>query len=180
MIERSALNVILIVRVANTMNRILSLLILFFFFAGNLLAQSQVPAKNTPPPPSNQNQGRMVNDGVVEDPDRNAHFPCSEVNLKRQGDNCMGGAELQRYLADNVQYPKEAIVNNEQGRVYVTFLIDPTGRIFNITIERSVSPSLDAEAIRLIKGMPLWVPAEKNGAKCVGRARVPINFVLTN
>ena len=90
-----------------------------------------------------------------------------------------GTAAMQEWIATNVQYPQEAITMNEQGRVYLSFIIEPNGEITNIVVERGVSESLDEEAIRLIKSMPNWIPAEVKGKKVRAKCRLPINFTLT-
>src|SRR3712207_9597010 len=60
-----------------------------------------------------------------------------------------GGQEkLMEFLAKSMKYPVEAQKNNEQGRVIVQMAVEADGSISNIKVIRSVSPSLDAEAMR--------------------------------
>lgn len=89
-----------------------------------------------------------------------------------------GNAALSLWIAKNVEYPKDAIEMNEQGKVYVSFVIEENGTISTIVVEKGVSASLDAEAIRLIESMPNWIPGELEGTKVRTRARLPINFTL--
>lgn len=91
-----------------------------------------------------------------------------------------GAAALQLWISQNVQYPKEAIMLNEQGRVYLSFVIEVNGEISTINVERGVSESLDEEAIRVVTSMPPWIPGEANGVKVRTRVRLPINFTITN
>ncbi len=91
-----------------------------------------------------------------------------------------GPEAMQQWIAMNVQYPTEAIEMNEQGRVYLSFIVEPDGSITNINVERGVSESLDEEAIRLIETMPKWIPGEANGKRVRTRCRLPINFTLNN
>lgn len=66
---------------------------------------------------------------------------------------------LMEYLSKNIKYPEEAVKKKEQGRVIVQFDVDPQGQHSNYRVVRSVSPSLDAEATRVIKAMPNWIAA---------------------
>ena len=86
--------------------------------------------------------------------------------------------ELQRWIADNVQYPQTAIEMNEQGMVYLSFVVELDGSITNINVERGVSPDLDREAKRLTRIMPNWIPAETDGKRVRARCRLPIKFRL--
>ena len=76
------------------------------------------------------------------------------------------------YLRANVKYPKDAIKQNVGGRVMVMFVVEPDGRLSNVSVARKVFPSLDAEAVRVVKSMPKWKPGKEKG-----RA-VRVNFTL--
>ncbi len=89
-----------------------------------------------------------------------------------------GAAAMQKWIAENVQYPQTAIEMNEQGKVYLSFVVEPDGSISNIAIERGVSGDLDKEAKRLVRKMPKWSPGEAKGKKARTRCRLPINFTL--
>lgn len=91
-----------------------------------------------------------------------------------------GAAEMQRWINDHVNYPQDAIEMNEQGRVYLKFVVEKDGSISNIGIERGVSESLDREAKRLLRNMPKWIPGEAKGTKARTICRLPINFTLAN
>ncbi|MBU2019585.1 MAG: energy transducer TonB [Bacteroidetes bacterium] len=106
-----------------------------------------------------------VKEEIIEFPDVEAQFPG-------------GAAELQKWIAQNVQYPQTSIEMNEQGKVYLSFVVESNGDISNITVERGVSGDLDREAKRLVRSMPKWVPGEASGRKAKTRCRLPINFTL--
>lgn len=90
-----------------------------------------------------------------------------------------GGKDaLNNYLTTNMKYPQSAIDNGIEGVVDVAFVVKPDGSIGNIKIVRMVDPDLEAEAIRLVKSMPAWVPADKNGAPTEAQTQVQVNFVL--
>lgn len=90
-----------------------------------------------------------------------------------------GMLAMQKWISENIEYPKEALVMNEQGRVYLGFIIETNGEISTIEIVRGVSESLDEEAIRVVESMPAWIPAEASGKRVRTRVRLPINFTLT-
>lgn len=90
-----------------------------------------------------------------------------------------GGKEaLDKYLTTNIKYPQTAIDNGIEGVVDVAFIVKADGSIGSIKIVRMVDPDLESEAIRLVKGMPSWIPAEENGSPVDSQTQVDINFVL--
>ena len=89
-----------------------------------------------------------------------------------------GSNAMFEYLAKNVKYPAEAEKAGIVGRVIATFVVDKDGSISNAKVVRSVHPALDAEALRLIKGMPKWTPGKENGEAVSVRFTVPISFHL--
>lgn len=89
-----------------------------------------------------------------------------------------GDAALHKYLATSVDYPVIAQENGIQGRVYVKFVINTDGSVTEVQIARGVDPSLDKEAIRVVKSMPKWKPGKQRGKAVRVSYTVPINFVL--
>ena len=89
-----------------------------------------------------------------------------------------GDAALMKYLSENVKYPALAIKAQEQGRVVVSFTVEKDGAISDVKVARSVTPSLDAEAVRVIKAMPKWTPGKQDGQPVRVRYNVPVSFKL--
>jgi len=89
-----------------------------------------------------------------------------------------GYPEMMRYIQTNLNYPQDAIELNEQGKVFISFVVDTDGSISSVNIERGVSKSIDREAARIVRSFPNWVPGEINYQKVKSRVRLPINFVL--
>ena len=83
-----------------------------------------------------------------------------------------------RYLAKNIKYPVDAQKSKTQGRVVVQIIVDKEGRVTSPRIAQSVSPSLDAEAIRVVTGMPRWDPGKNKGEAVAVQYTLPINFKL--
>ena len=89
-----------------------------------------------------------------------------------------GDSALTDYLKSNMKYPQTAIDNGIEGIVDVAFMVKADGSIGSIKIVRMVDPDLEAEAIRLVKGMPAWIPADKDGQPVDAQTQVEVNFQL--
>ena len=89
-----------------------------------------------------------------------------------------GPQALFGYLAKNIKYPDDALKANTQGRVIVTFVVKEDGSISDARVVKSVSPSLDAEGLRVINAMPKWQPGKQNGTPVDVKYTVPITFRL--
>ena len=87
-----------------------------------------------------------------------------------------GMSALMKYLADNVKYPVDAQENGLQGRVVVSFVVERDGSITNVQAVRSVYPSLDSEAVRVVEAMPRWKPGKLNGLPVRVKYNVPVTF----
>ena len=89
-----------------------------------------------------------------------------------------GSAALMSYLSSNTKYPVVAQENGVQGRVIVSFVVERDGSISDVKVARSVDPSLDREAQRVVKSMPKWKPGKQNGSTVRVKYTVPVVFRL--
>jgi len=89
-----------------------------------------------------------------------------------------GDAELLKFIADNIKYPVIAQENGIQGKVILRFCVTYKGTVDQISVLRGVDPALDAEAIRVIKLLPLWKPGKQRGKPVNVWYTVPISFQL--
>lgn len=89
-----------------------------------------------------------------------------------------GISGLRTYLNQNIRYPAEAQENCVQGRVVVSFVVGKDGHISDVTVLRSVDPSLDKEAVRVVRNMPRWTPGKQGGEPVRVRYNVPVSFRL--
>ena len=90
-----------------------------------------------------------------------------------------GSKALFKYLSENVKYPVIAQENGIQGRVICQFTINKDGSIVDVEVVRSGGdPSLDKEAVRVIKSMPKWNPGKQRGKPVRVKYTVPVNFKL--
>ncbi len=125
---------------------------------GEILKAKEVIAE--PEPPKHE-EGNKVFDIVEQQP----LFPG-------------GPAALMKYLSENTKYPVVAQENGVQGRVTVQFVVEKDGSISDVHVLRGVDPSLDKEAVRVVKSMPRWTPGKQNGITVRVNYRVPVLFRL--
>ena len=89
-----------------------------------------------------------------------------------------GPSALFEYLSKNIKYPVVAEENGIQGRVIVSFVVERDGSITDVRVVKSVDPSLDKEAVRVVKAMPKWIPGKQNGSAVRVKYTVPVTFRL--
>ena len=89
-----------------------------------------------------------------------------------------GLSGLDEFIKKNIQYPEEAFQAGEEGQVTVEFTIDVNGYVSDAKVAKSVSASLDKEALRIIESMPRWKPGMQLGRPVAVCMSVPINFVI--
>ena len=87
-----------------------------------------------------------------------------------------GGMEaLFKYMAENMKYPEDAKKQQVEGRVLVQFIVETDGSVSNTEVLMRVFPSLDAEAVRVISGMPKWIPGKQNGKVVRVEYTIPVS-----
>lgn len=89
-----------------------------------------------------------------------------------------GQQALLAWLDEHLRYPEEAKEELIQGRVLVSFIVEPDGTITGGEVTGSVDPLLDAEALRLVESMPKWTPGKQGGTAVRCRFVMPITFRL--
>ena len=89
-----------------------------------------------------------------------------------------GPSALMQYLSSNIKDPVVAEENGVQGRVVCTFVVEKDGSITDVRVVKSVDPSLDKEAVRVVKSMPKWIPGKQNGSAVRVKYTVPVTFRL--
>lgn len=89
-----------------------------------------------------------------------------------------GNAALMDFLANNIKYPQVAEENGIQGRVVLTFTVEPDGSLTEVKVVRGVDIALDKEAIRVVKSMPKWIPGKVGGQPVAVKYTLPITFHL--
>ena len=89
-----------------------------------------------------------------------------------------GMPALMSWLNQNIKYPEIAAKNGVQGRVLVQFVVEEDGSLTGEQVAWSVDPSLDKEAVRVVKTMPKWNPGKQNGSAVRVKYTVPVTFKL--
>ena len=89
-----------------------------------------------------------------------------------------GTAALMAYLQKAIKYPPVAEENGIQGRVICTFVVERDGSVTDVRIAKSVDPSLDKEAQRVVSAMPKWIPGKQNGQSVRVKYTLPVTFRL--
>jgi len=133
-------------------------------------------------------QGRESQEVLAADMTNNIHLSLSsksrEMNeqvftvVEKMPSFPGGDAELLKYIATNIKYPKESQVNGEQGRVICSFIVGRDGSVNNPEVLRGVTPLLNEEAVRVINTMPRWNPGMQRGKAVAVKYTVPITFRL--
>ena len=100
-------------------------------------------------------------------------------DMVEQAPEFPGGPQaMMQFIKDNLQYPQIAKENGIQGRVILQFVVDETGQVTDPKVIRSIDPSLDTEAIRLVLSMPRWMPGMQDGKAVAVRYTIPVIFKL--
>ena len=89
-----------------------------------------------------------------------------------------GISALFEYVSKSIQYPEAAKMKEVQGRVIVTFIVEKDGSISNAKVVKSVEPSLDEEALRVVSTKPKWVPGKQGGETVRVKYTLPVTFRL--
>jgi len=89
-----------------------------------------------------------------------------------------GDAALLKYLRENLKYPDKTKDRGMQGRMVVGFIVEKDGTLTNVKVLRAVDIALDAEVLRVVKGMPKWIPGRHNGQRVRVRYLLPIHICL--
>ena len=98
---------------------------------------------------------------------------CEQMPIYEGGD-----AALLKYLRENLKLPEEDKERGMQGRMVVGFVVEKDGSLTNVKVLRAVDIALDAEVLRVVKGMPKWIPGRHNGQRVRVRYLLPIHICL--
>lgn len=103
------------------------------------------------------------------------------ILVAEKGPEFPGGINtLYEFIGSKIKYPKDARKAEVEGRVVVSFVVERDGSIKpeSIKIEKSLYPSIDKEAIRVVRLMPNWIPARQSGRTVRAKTGFPIMFAL--
>lgn len=86
--------------------------------------------------------------------------------------------DFRDYIVKNLKYPTEAVENGLQGKVYVSFVVEPDGSVSNVRVTKGIDESLDQEAIRVVESSPKWQPGTQRGKPVRVAYAFPVVFSL--
>lgn len=88
--------------------------------------------------------------------------------------------DIMQYLANNIKYPEKEKDANITGTVYIGFIVEKNGKVKHVKVLRGVAggPGLDAEAVKVVKHMPRWMPGTLKGTIVRVRYTLPVSFKL--
>lgn len=130
--------------------------------------------KNPPPPPPPP-PPPVTETEVTQVSDTSKAFTIVDENAKFQNGSL---EEFGQWVQKNMVYPESAIKNSISGKVMVQFAVDKFGKVADVTVVRSASPTLSEEAIRVIQSSPEWTPAKLGGNSVKQQFVMPVVFAL--
>lgn len=102
---------------------------------------------------------------AIELPDEAAQFPG-------------GPGAMAKWITERMKYPPQAQAWKQQGQVSVKFVVNSDGSLTDFALAQSATTILDREALRVLRDMPRWQPASKQGKPCRSVVVVPVVFRL--
>lgn len=132
---------------------------------------TSVPPPPPPPPPP------------ISSTNTTTKAPNSDVNMVYKEVEVMpefpgGMEEMMQYMIQSIKYPKELQESGVSGKVFVQFVVDAEGKIGQVEVLKSLHDQLDAEAVKVISGMPDWTPGKKDGENVKVQLVLPISYTL--
>ena len=156
---------------SHPMKKLLILIIAFLPVVAMAQQTQQVP----------QISGSPSDEGVPVPPANDASkveqepiFTFTEVMPEFPG----GESAMIAFLQKHVKYPADAKQQKKHGTVYLSFVVNEDGRITDVKVLRSVFPSLDKEAVRIVSVMPNWKPGMQNGKAVKCQFNFPVIFEI--
>jgi len=133
-----------------------------------------MPPPPPPPPPAPENNTTGFK--VVEETFGSSSEPFVVVE---EMPVFPGGDEgLMNYIAANIKYPESAKINKLSGKVIIRFCVTETGSVDRVAVLKSVEPSLDAEAARVVSALPAFKPGKQGGVPVAVWYMIPVEFKL--
>ena len=90
-----------------------------------------------------------------------------------------GWDSLSKFLLSNLEYPKKAIDNNIEGKVYTSFTVDIKGKVGNVKTFKGADPVLDSTCLDVVSRIPDWIPFKSDNNQILIQFILPVKFMLT-
>ncbi|CAM4310505.1 TonB family C-terminal domain-containing protein [Pedobacter westerhofensis] len=120
-------------------------------------------------------QGKMIAGESTDQQNVTVTYTKSAVQPEYKG----GVNNFYRYLGQSIRYPPNCQRMGIQGVVMVTFAVDKDGSLHDIRVSNYANEELAAEAVRVIRQSPSWMPGMMRGRKVRVRYNVPVSFALS-
>ena len=104
----------------------------------------------------------------------------SNIKLLGRGHFIGGTAELNKFIKNNIMYPRKAKELDQHGIVYVSFAIDNKGQVKDVKIKKSPSEFLSKEVVRMVYSFPNWKPTISNNKSVESKFTLPVKFEIDN
>ncbi|MBN2615375.1 MAG: energy transducer TonB [Bacteroidales bacterium] len=142
------------------------------------LVDNHVTTNDLPDIDVGANDNTLIPDYVPPLPDEKINE--NHIFIKVEHDPSFPGGEiaLMKFLAHHIHYPELAKQTGIQGRVFLRFVVEPSGLIDHVEIIRGIGGGCDEEAIRVIKSMPRWNPGKQMGRPVRVAFSLAVNFRL--
>jgi periplasmic protein TonB len=143
--------------------------LLTFVFSSVLFAQNKTKEPGT--------DTMEVKTTVIE---KKPVYPgCEHLETEEERNDCFAN-KIMQHIAQNFSYPEDARQEEKQGRVVVNFVVEKDGSVSDVKVVRSVYPSIDEEAVRVIRMLPVMQPAVQRGRPVRMSFNIPINAKVDN
>ena len=153
------------------------ILSLVFVTAGAMAQQDQAQLNSKTVVPSWAKK-TSTGEAVFENPMEMPRFPGCEHLAQEERYPCSIN-RLAEFIGKEVKYPAAAKEQKVEGTVLVEFVVDRNGSVIDAKVKKSVSASLDAEALRVVRKMPKWIPGKEEGTIVNSLMTFPIKFQLS-
>lgn len=100
---------------------------------------------------------------------------CADAGSKEEKLDCTN-LWIQKYLRDNLKYPAHLAGIGVNDKVYISFVVSPTGEITDVQVQRGQYKELNAEARKALEKMPDWIPARQYARTVPMRMSLPVQF----
>ena len=156
------------------------LFVLAFVLFGSMLPAQITEDGPLPPPPKPAPGFYQETFVVVEQMPR---FPgCEDMEGSDSEKQKCANEKLMLFVAENIQYPREAKKAGLQGRCIVNFIVEKDGRIGHVELKRDIGGGCGQEAVRVVESMNekgiVWTPGKQRGKAVRVRFTLPVQFKL--
>src|ERR1700733_12907118 len=146
--------------------------------SAKISADSSANAKAVAKKRKGKASGMISNDNSVKmEKDKEGVYSRAEKMPEYPG----GEQALSKFVETNINYPQDAIDQNKEGTVNVSFVIDEKGKVVKpVAIGKQAGHSLDEEAVKIVNQMPAWKPGMVKGKPVKTRLLLPVTFKLSD